>query len=105
MLALAICFPLLTLVSLVMCVRTKFKGRKWPWVLFILFGFGKLTIDWTTGAWSFQPISVQLFSAGMYSPGFGPWMLEIAFPLGALCFLARRDQLRAPPAAALAPAL
>ena len=90
--------PLFTLYALVICIRTKFRGRKWPWVLFVLFGVGKLWVNWTTGQWGFAPLSVQLFSASAAAQFYGPWMLAISLPLGAILFLLRRERLRAPAA-------
>lgn len=95
-LALAIILPLLTLCALVVCVRTKVKGRKWPWVLFIIFGFGKLAVNWTTGQWAFAPLSFQLFSASAFAPLYGPWTLAASVPLGAITFLLLRRRLSAP---------
>ncbi len=92
-LGLAVILPLFTLFTLVICVRTKLKGKKWPWVLFVLFGLGKLTVNWTTGHWDITPLSVQLFSAGAFAPFNGPWTLSISLPIGAIIFLMRRKQL------------
>jgi hypothetical protein len=90
--ALTIALPLLTIWSLVVCVRTKLKGRKWPWVLFILFGIGKFAVNWTTGDWAFTPLSIQLFSAAAAAPLYGPRTLAISIPLGAVMFLLRRSE-------------
>ena len=91
--ALAILFPLLTLWALVVCVRSKLKGHKWPWVLFVLLGFGKLALNWTTGEWGFAPLSFQLFSAGVFAPLYGQWTIAIALPIGAITFLVLRKKL------------
>ncbi len=93
---LTIILPLLTLYVLVVCVRTKLKGRKWPWVLFIIFGFGKFAVNWTTGQWAFAPLSLQLFSASAFAPLYGQWTFAISFPLGAATFLLLRRRLSAP---------
>lgn len=94
-LALAIIFPLLTLYALVVCVRTKFKRRKWPWVLFIIFGVGRFGLNWTTGQWAFGPVSFQLFSASAFAPLYGQWTLAVSIPLGAVMFLLLRGRLSA----------
>jgi len=93
-LALIIVAPLVTLWSLVSCLRTKLKGRKWLWVLFIILGVGRLAINWTTGAWGFNPFYIQLFSASAFAPFYGPWTLGVSLPLGAIVFLLSRDKLR-----------
>ena len=92
-LILTVLFPLLTLYALVACVRTKMAGRKWPWVLFILVGVGKVAVNWTTGEWDLAPLSVQLFSASAFAPLGAPWVLAVSFPLGALIFLLKRRSL------------
>lgn len=83
----AIAAALLTLYSLVICAKTKFPKRKWLWVLFILVGFGKLAVNWTTGEWGIAPLSVQLFSAAAMAPLYGPWTIAVSLPLGAIVFL------------------
>lgn len=90
---LVVIFPLLTLGALVTCVRTKLKGRKWPWVLFVIFGFGNFAVNWTTGAWAFTPFAFQLFSASAFAPLYGQWTFAISLPLGAIIFLVLRRKL------------
>jgi hypothetical protein len=92
-LALVVIFPLLTLCSLITCVKTKLSGRKWPWILFILVGVGRFSVNWTTGAWTVAPLTVQLFSASAVEPLYGPWTLALSIPLGATLFLFRRRTL------------
>jgi len=83
----AIAAALVSLYSLVICAKTKFPKRKWLWVLFILVGFGKLAVNWTTGEWGIAPLSVQLFSAAAMAPLYGPWTVAVSLPLGAIVFL------------------
>jgi hypothetical protein len=88
--------PVFILVTLILCLRTKVRRRKWLWMIFILFGFGKLSLNWTTGQLFFNPLSVyfQLFGAAAvrYGP-YAPWMISISVPLGAMVFLIRRKRL------------
>ena len=92
-LALAALFVITTLYALVLCARTRIAKRKWLWIIFILVGFGKLSVNWTTGAWGFMPLAVQLFSASSFSQPYGPWIVAVSFPLGAVWFLLRRKSL------------
>jgi len=94
-LAMTISAALLTLYALVACVRTKLPGRKWPWVLFILLGFGKAAVNWTTGQWGFMPVSIQLFSASAVAQFYGPWIVAFSAPVGAIWFLLYRKKLLA----------
>ena len=89
-LGMACLVPLLCLYALVLCARTPMRGRKWPWILFILFGFATVGLNWTTGAFSMQPISILLFGAACTAQPYGPWMISVAFPLGAVWFLLKR---------------
>ena len=94
-LALAIVFPLLTLYALVVCARTKMAWQKWPWLLFILFGIGSVSINWTTGETQFSALAIRLFSVSAAEVLYGPWILSVSLPLGALVFLLRRKMLKA----------
>lgn len=96
-LTLAVVFPLLTLYALVTCLRSRLSGIKWPWVLFILFGLGNFTINWTTGETQFSALTIRLFSASIAALSYGPWMLSVSLPLGALVFLFRKKALTAAP--------
>ena len=110
-LAWAVAALALTGYALVACARIKGLRRKWLWILFILCGFGGLAINWYTGAWSFQPLRVQLLSVSAFAPLYGPWTVMVSMPLGALVFLFRRKKLEtlaaangiAPPVAPDAP--
>lgn len=77
----------LTLYALVVCVRTKLLRRKWRWILFILVGFGKFTINWVTGQWMFMPLYVQVLSVSTFAEFYGPWTISISAPVGAVVFL------------------
>jgi len=89
----AIAVPIFCIFTFVLCLRTKIPKRKWAWALFTLMGFVTFKMNWTTGAWGVSIVSMQLLGAGFVRPGFaGPWILSIAFPLGALIFLSKRSQ-------------
>jgi len=92
-LALAVLVPLFTLYALVVCLRTKLPSttvwHRWAWVLAIVFSLGRFSIDWMTGVWTFQPVSLLLFGVGAMRSlnGYGPWVLTIGLPVGAAAFL------------------
>ncbi|HTA64936.1 MAG TPA: hypothetical protein VK753_05480 [Xanthomonadaceae bacterium] len=94
-LAMAIVAVLLTFYSLVACVRTKLAGRKWPWIVFILFGVGSVAVNWSTGEWSIRVLFIQLFSASAIAQPYGPWIISASIPVGAIVFLIQRKKLRA----------
>ena len=95
-LALVGALPIFSIYALIVCARTRMAGRKWPWILFILFGVGNFALNWTTGEWQFAPLQVQLLSASASANLYGPWLLSVSVPLGALLFLSLRRRLSAP---------
>jgi hypothetical protein len=90
----AIAAGLFTFVVLIVCIRTQMKRRKWLWILFILFGLGKLSVNWTTGQWGFMALAAQLFSAAAAAPLYGPWIVSVSLPIGAVLFLINRRKLQ-----------
>lgn len=89
-LALAISIFLFVIFSAIKCIRTKKLKMKWLWLIFILSGFMTLKFNWTTGGMGFYPISFLLLSAGFFKPIFGPLILSVAFPFGAVIFLLKQ---------------
>ena len=95
--ALAILIPIFISYALFLCIMTKITKRKWLWIIFILLGFGRITMNWTTGHWYFDPLNVQLFGTGAVAPLFSPWLITVSVPVGAIIFLLRRKKLTASP--------
>ena len=88
-----IVIPVFCLYAFVLCLRTPIARRKWLWALGTLLGFVTLRFNWTTGDFDFQLLSIQLFGAsGMASP-YGPMIMGMSLPLGAIWFLACRSGL------------
>ncbi|KRE88898.1 hypothetical protein ASG87_09545 [Frateuria sp. Soil773] len=87
---------LFCLYAFVLCLRTPIPRRKWLWALFTLVGVGTLQFNWVSGAFGILPLSVQfLFGVSAVSAPYGPWILSVSIPLGAICFLARRRHWKA----------
>ncbi len=83
--------PVFCIAVFVVCLKTPIPRGKWRWAIFTLLGAMTFEINWTTGQTFFNPISVQLLGAGFARSGFyGPWVLSVAVPFGALVFLAKR---------------
>lgn len=90
---------LVTVAGLVLWFRRRHVTRhRWWWLLAILFGAFKLSINWSTGAFAIQALSVQLFSLSATRTGLGPWILSFSIPAGAIAFMINARQR--PPAAA-----
>lgn len=87
----ALLIPAYVLYALVICLRSRFAGRKWPWVLFVACGLVQFHFNWSTGEWGVQWIAVLLLGAGFTKSGpVAPWILTLSLPLGAFFFLSRR---------------
>jgi hypothetical protein len=90
-LAWAIVAPLFIIGTLVLLWRTSVPRRKWLWAIFVALGIGQVTLNWTTGETSIQPLHLALFSGGFLKPGpYAPVFLTAAVPVGAFLFLWRR---------------
>lgn len=89
--------PVFVISVLAACLRTRIAKRKWLWMIFIALGFVQFTFNWTTGGLGVQPVSMLLFGAGFVRAGpYGPLILQLAIPVGAIVFLAKRRSLRTP---------
>ena len=97
-LAAAILFVLVSLFALVVCIMDRGLRRKWAWILFIIFGFTTWTLNWNTGEISFSLISLQLFSVSAGAELYGPWMIAVSLPAGAVWYLVQRFFLNHRPA-------
>jgi hypothetical protein len=88
-LGMAIFATLCSLYVFVLCLRTKNVKKKWLWAIFILVGVGKLAVNWTTGHWGFQFVTLQIPCGSAAAPLYGPWTVAVSLPLGAILFLLR----------------
>jgi hypothetical protein len=82
-----------TLYAFVLCVRMKIGAKKWVWLAAILVGVGQLTVNWTTGEWFFTPLALSTPPVRASCTAYGPWMLHILSPVGAIAFLRLRKGL------------
>ena len=89
-LALAGLLASFTIFTAIVCFRTPIPKRKWLWVIFVLFGFVSVSLNWTTGEISWNAITLELFSVGFFSQPYGPTIVQIAIPVGAAIFWLRR---------------
>jgi len=86
-LAFVIVAPIFILVTTYFCIKTPIPKRKWLWVVFVLVGIGTISVNWTTGQFGIQLLSIKLFSASAMAAGpFAPWFISASLPLGAIIF-------------------
>jgi hypothetical protein len=77
-----------TIAALLRIWRSGRFSRRWLWTIGAIFGLTTLRLNWTTGAFEFQPISFLLFSVSAFkTPIYAPWVLSVAFPVVALIAL------------------
>jgi hypothetical protein len=86
----AVALFLFSLYVLVLCVRARNVRRKWLWIIFILVGVGKQTVNWTSGELRFTPLAMSIPCASATAPPYGPWTVGVYLPLGAILFLRER---------------
>ncbi len=92
-LCLAVGVSVFTLYVFVLCIRTKTGRQKWLWLVPILIGVFRVTVNWTSGQWSFTPLAIQAPPVITLCSPYGPCMIQITIPLGAIVFLLlRRDR-------------
>lgn len=87
----AVIVPFFIIVTLIFCIKTPIKKRKWLWVIFVLGGIGAISINWTTAEFGYNIIQYQLFgSSVLASSEYSPWVITAGFPLGAIIFWFKR---------------
>lgn len=86
--ALSIGIPIFILGTLVACLRTKGVKRRILWAIFILFGVGSVTFNWSTGAIGLSLLRFNLFGVGVLYEN--SWIFRIGVPLGAIFWWARQ---------------
>ena len=68
---------------------------KWAWAAFVLVGVVRFTFNWTTGALTIAPMSLQLFGATFSKPSaFDPLFVTTSMPIGAIVYLVQRREWR-----------
>jgi hypothetical protein len=86
----AISIPIFIIISLIFVIKTKLK-RRWLWIIGVLFGFIKFSINWTTGQVGFSLINISILGAGCSKSGYiAPWILSFSLPIVAVIFWYKR---------------
>lgn len=79
--------------------------RRWAWALLALVGAGTFAFNWTTGEGRLGLLDLLLFDAAYLKRGpAAPWILQVAFPVGALMTLRHVRSARHAPAPVVAAA-
>lgn len=93
-LGLAVLVPLFIAFTAILCAVTPMKRRKWLWLLFILLGFGQLSLNWTNGSLYGNLAFIQFLGGGWSQGGlYGPVFVHLSLPVGAIIFLIHRRRL------------
>jgi hypothetical protein len=95
-LALAGLMFLITIATAISVFATRGMPKRWLWGLVALIASPVFTLNWTTGAASINAMSFVFFGAALARSGpAAPWMVSLAFPVGALVALWRRTRWKA----------
>lgn len=94
---LAIVASVLTLYAFVLCIRTKVGRKKLIWLVLIAIGVFRLTVNWTSGQWSFTPLAIQGPPVSTTFTPYGPCMILTTVPVGAIAFLLWRKRIASRP--------
>ena len=86
-LTLGIGITVFSVYALVLCISARIGSRKWVWAAFILVGFTKLAVNWTTGELRFDFPALVLLWVDALPADYGPWTISISVPLGAILFV------------------
>ena len=90
--------------SAIVALFTPMK-RRWAWALLALVGAGTFAFNWTTGQGRLLLLNLLFFDAAFAKGGpAAPWVLQVAFPIGAVLTLRHVRSARHAPAPAPAPA-
>jgi len=79
-----------SLYALAECIRSEKGKRRWFWAFVVLFGVMRFAVNWTTGEWAFTFLHVGVPCATASAAPYGPWIMGVYFPLGAILYLLGR---------------
>jgi hypothetical protein len=68
------------------------RPKGWPfWLLSSLFGFGQISFNWATHAFSLSLLSISFLGAGIHvgSSAFAPWAFSLSIPIFAIVSLSQ----------------
>jgi hypothetical protein len=78
--------------SVVLCIRTPIRKRKWLWILICILGLGKFGIEWVNGDLWYKLAHISILPAGWGFDTDSPFVY-ISIPAGAILFLILRRRL------------
>jgi len=78
---------IVTFYALFLCVKTGVKSQI-QWIWFIVFGIGKYSLNWTSGQFDTQMLSLaSLWLPALRESLDGPWLVSVSLPFGAFLYL------------------
>jgi hypothetical protein len=78
---------LLTIFTIVLCIRSKFK-RKWLWIVGMIISLPTITFNWSTGEFGLELFKFTLLGFGFSRyPIIAPWIIQSTIPIVLLIFL------------------
>jgi len=82
--------------AITLCLTAKIGPQKWLWTLLMLFTVIVVSVNWTTGDWSFDTISFGFklppLPANLVCSAYGPWNIKLGLPIVAIVFVLYRKK-------------
>ncbi len=82
--------------AVALCVAAPIGPKKWLWILLMLFTLIPVSVNWTTGDWSFHTVSYGFslppLPANLVCSAYGPWNLKLGLPIAAIVFVLYRKK-------------
>jgi hypothetical protein len=64
-----------------LCIRSKIGEKKWILLTLVLVGLFRVTVNWTSGQWTFTPLAVRIppitVAVAAYGPGESTYTLQL----------------------------
>jgi hypothetical protein len=103
--------PLISIGTAIFIATRRQMPKRWRWVLMAILGAGTFTLNWSTGGYQYNLLTVQLLSGGwLRTSPYSPYLITFSIPAGAAMASERyrrwrtAPQLPLPDAAPSAPA-
>jgi hypothetical protein len=96
-LGVGVAFDLFAFATFALCfISPVIRWRwRWLWLLFVLTGFVRFNLDWSSLETQFQLVAFLLPPASFYRfASYGPWILTLTAPVGGALYWAKRMQWR-----------
>lgn len=90
--------PIISIGTAIFIATRRQMPKRWRWVVMAILGAGTFTLNWSTGGYRYNLLTVQLFSGGwLRTSPYSPYLLTFSIPAGAAMAAERYRRWRAAP--------